>query len=191
MSNYDYKALVLDDLLIPDKGKHPVNINKMIKNMEKHDIHVMTPGIVGDTYGFIDIAREQGLDECIAEGLMIETYLQIFTRDAWECFYNMLDYDGAKGWWYDHCYKSECPDIRLAYDFSMFAHHMDKENIVLPADEIVGTDLVNWEPDPKVYENGYFNADLNPGKIRERLNCKNDDRLTLTEIACPPWKKKG
>mmetsp|Transcript_25963 Transcript_25963/g.32677 ORF Transcript_25963/g.32677 Transcript_25963/m.32677 type:complete len:344 (+) Transcript_25963:65-1096(+) len=186
VANYDYIALVLDDVFIPNQGKHPVNIDKMVKTMEERDIHVMTPGIIGDTYGFINKAQEQGLDECIAEASMIETYLQIFTRDAWECYYHMLHYTGAKGWWYDMCYKSECPDFKLAYDFSMFAYHVDKENIELPKDEIVNTDLVNWKPDPKVTENGYFDSSsIHPGKIRERLNCDNDDPFTLKEIACP------
>ena len=53
MSNYEHISLVLDGMIIPDQGLHTVDVDKMIKNMDKYDIQVMSPGIVGDTYEFI------------------------------------------------------------------------------------------------------------------------------------------
>lgn len=188
VSNYDYVALVLDDVFIPNQGKQAVNIDAMIDNMEKHDVHVMSPGVVGDTYKFINLAHEQNMDKCIAESFLIETFLQIFTRDAWECFYNMLHYTGAKGWFYDVCYKPACPDFRLAYDFSMVAYHA-KEGTTLPKDQIVGTDLGEWTMDKKFLDNGYFDTKLEKEalKILDRIHCNpnHNDRYNLKEIECP------
>jgi hypothetical protein len=47
------------------------------------------------------------MDNCIAQVDFIETYLQVFTRDAWKCYYQMLHYTGSRGWMYD--LKSSAP----------------------------------------------------------------------------------
>ncbi len=44
VANYDYIALVLDDVMIPNKGEYAVDTKKMIKKMKDHDIQVLTPG---------------------------------------------------------------------------------------------------------------------------------------------------
>jgi hypothetical protein len=185
VSNYDHVALVLDDMFIPDQGPHAVDVNKMIRNMAKHDIQVMSPGIVGDTYKLIENAEKEGLDGCIGEVQFIETYVQLFTRDAWTCYYNMLHYSGSKGWCYDACFKSQCPDFRLGQDFSMLAWHMDRELTELPKAEILGTDLVDWKPEEPIVENGY--QEIDGMKICERLGgCHIDKQnISITKIACP------
>ncbi len=190
VSNYDYVALVLDDVFIPTQGENAVNIDKMIEEMETHQIGVMSPGIVGDTHGYIGKSKEQGVDKCIAEARFQETYLQIFTRDAWECYYDMLHYEGGKGWFYDVCYKPTCPHVKIGYDFSMEAYHV-KTNW-LPADLIEGTDLVNWKEEPKVTDNKYFDDKfMNPKKIKERLDCRNDNTFDMKEISCPSLSEEN
>ena len=60
MSNYDHVALVLDDMFIPDQGLHAVDVDKMIENMAKYDIQVMSPGIVRGTWKSINNAEKEG-----------------------------------------------------------------------------------------------------------------------------------
>ena len=144
VSNYDHIALVLYDMFIPDQVLHVVDVDKMIKNMSKYNIQVMHPGIVGDTWESINNAEKEGLDHCICEVQFIETYVQVFTRDGCTCFYKMLHYSGSKGWCYDICFKSQCPEFRLGQDYSMLAYHMDRGVANIPESEINGTDLVEW-----------------------------------------------
>jgi hypothetical protein len=179
VSNYEYIALVLDDIFIPDRGPHAVDANKMLENMKKHDIHVMTPGIVGDTYNTLDY----GVDRCIVELKFIETYVQIFTRDAWECYYSMLHYTGSRGWCYDVCFKGQCPDFRLGQDFSMLAWHMDRGITELPQEEVFGTDLVDWAPEVHIEDQGYFQT--NGMAICGRLGCQVSAEEMLDKISCP------
>ena len=183
VSNYEYVALVLDAIFIPDQGPHKVNATKMIENMEKHDIHVMQPGMVGDSRRVLNLAQAKGLDRCIVEVDYIETYVQVFTRDAWECYYKMLHYSGSRGWCYDICFKGQCPDFRLGQDFSMLAWHMDRGITELPQEEVFGTDLVDWAPEVHIEDQGYFQT--NGMAICGRLGCQVSAEEMLDTISCP------
>ena len=57
VSNYDHIALVLYDMFIPDQVLHVLDVDKMIKNMSKYNIQVMSPGKVGDTWESIKNAE--------------------------------------------------------------------------------------------------------------------------------------
>jgi hypothetical protein len=186
VSNYDYFALVLDDIFIPDRGPNPVDADKMLENMETYDIQVMSPGIVGDTWKYAEIAKEMGLDGCIVEPSFIETYVELFTRDAWKCYYKMLHYTGSKGWWYDVSFKYKCPDFRLGQDYSMTAWHMDRGRTQLPEfAEINGTDLAKWEPEPPINSKAF--RKVKAKKICEKLDgCPGkNQKPELKRIVCP------
>ena len=60
MSNYEHISLVLYGMIIPDQGLHEVDVDKMIKNMAKYDIQVMSPGIVRGTWKSINNAEKEG-----------------------------------------------------------------------------------------------------------------------------------
>jgi len=167
--NYDYVALILDDVFLPDRGDHKVDPGKLIEEMKANKIAVMSPGIVSDTYKFSDIARAQGLHEDIVEVQFIETYVQFFTRESWSCFYNMLHYSGSRGWCYDMCLKQKCPEARLGIDFSMRALHIDRSLTTLPADLVAGTDLENWKYEPNKPNQGY--TQTNALAICARYGC--------------------
>ena len=81
--------------------------------------------------------------------------MQLFTRDAWTCFYKMLHHSGSKGWCYDMSFKSQCPEFILGQYYLMLAYHMDRGVIKLPESEIHRTDLVDWESEYIIVENGY------------------------------------
>mmetsp|Transcript_12594 Transcript_12594/g.15974 ORF Transcript_12594/g.15974 Transcript_12594/m.15974 type:complete len:355 (+) Transcript_12594:56-1120(+) len=193
VANYDYIALILDDVMIPNKGEYAVDPKRMIENMENHNIQVMTPGIVGDTHRFVQTAEERGLDKCLVEVNYIETYLQLYSRDAWECYYKMLHYTtGNKNWFYDFCYKPQCPDLKLAQDFGMLAYHMNMDGQGIeeerPNEEqiIASAASVDTNTDESI-ENGFL---LNPDavKIRQMLTqCRDSgsDIRELKAISCP------
>ena len=193
VSNYDYIALVLDDVFIPDRGSRAVNPNKLIKDMKTHNIDVMSPSIMGYSHGLRQVALDESVDGCLMEVDMLETFVQLFTRDAWECYFNMLHFTGGKGWCYDLCFQSQCPDFRMAQDFSMRAMHMDKWvvelNFELPKGEVIGTNLTDWKPKPKVAENEYLEkANM---KVCEELGCDRRISKELRAISCPFPEAKG
>merc|ERR550539_808102 len=160
----------------------------------------MTPGIVGDTHRFIQTAEERGVDKCLVEVNYIETYLQLFSRDAWECYYKMLHYTtGNKNWFYDFCYKPQCPDLKLAQDFGMLAYHMNldgegmeeerpnEEEITKAADANAASVGSNLD----VVENGFL---LNPEavQIRQMLTQCRDNANDIRDfkvISCPISKE--
>ena len=53
------------------------------------------------------------------------------------------------------CFRSQCPEFRLGQDYLMLAYHMDRGVAKIPEGEIHGTDLVKWEPEDPIAENGY------------------------------------
>ena len=202
VQNYEYLALVLDDIFFPVQGEDAVNATKLIQNMQVHDIDVIQPGIVADTHGYIQRSIDENLDQCVVEVNFIETYVQIFNSAAWECYYKMLHYTGNRGWCYDVCFKHECPHLRLGYDFSMKAWHMDKKIKQLPQDRLNGTDLDDYVHEAPILSEGYRDLEKRaicdrykcPGKnspdwalkLMEKITCQDaDDKLdikNLTEI---------
>lgn len=153
VSNYDYLALVLDDAFLPDNGPNAINVYRLVEQMKEHDISIISPGVMGDSHKVIDVATELGYETCIAEVNMLESHVQLFTREAWECYYKMLHYSGVRGWCYNLCFKSQCPDMILAQDFSMVAWHMG--NITeIPSELIVDNPTLqawNYEPPLRNY----------------------------------------
>jgi hypothetical protein len=99
-SQFAYIALVLDDIFMPIQGQNTINATTLIERMEKHHIDVIQPAIVGDSRHFIRKSKQFNTERCIVEVPFIEIYAQIFTKDAWNCFYSMLNYDGSRGWCY-------------------------------------------------------------------------------------------
>ena len=186
VSNYDYVALVLDDMFIPDRGERKVDPTKLIGQMKKHNIDVMSPSIMGDSHGFRQVAIDGNVDGCLMEVDMIETFVQLFSREAWDCYYNMLQFTGGRGWCYDICFQSQCPHLRMAQDFSMRAMHMDKWVVELeyklPEDEIIGTNLTHWKAKPKVAENEFLKTiDKN---ICEALGCDKTVKKSMKKLSC-------
>lgn len=189
-SNFDYIALVLDDIFMPIQGQYTVNATKLIERMETYDIDVIQPAIVGDTHSSIKRADGNNMTRCIVEVPAIETYAQIFTKDAWECFYSMLDYDGSRGWCYDLCFKPHCPNLKLAIDFSMQGWHMDRKVTRLPRKYISGTNVTKWRPELRIKSEGY--QDTNGFAVCKRLSqsskcyaVKDFQEFEFSLITCP------
>ena len=182
VANYDYIALHLDDIFIPDQGPNKFNSTEFLDTMKKHDIGIMQPGMIGDSRQILHTAKDRGLDGCVAEVNLIETYVEVFTRDAWECYSKLLHYTGSRGWCYDVCLQSQCPDFRQAYDFRFRAWHMDREVVKLPRKLIAGTGLEEWAPEPKILENGY--QEVMGAAICQRYHCT-IEKFIYDEIECP------
>lgn len=187
VSNYDYFALVLDDMFIPDRGQYAVDAMKMIETMEHHDIQVMSPAVHGEHHGQIENLNRKGLHGCVVEVEVIETFVQLFTRDAWKCYYGMLHYTGGRGWCYDVCFKQECPDLRFALDLSMHSWHTEKG--MPPQNLIAGTDLMGWEPSKAERRGSYYN-ELPAYSVCARLKCSVEKRKEqalkqVSQISCP------
>ena len=171
VQNYEYLAIVLDDIFFSVQGEDAVNATKLIQNMQIHDIDVIQPGIVGDSHGYIQRSIDENLDQCVVEVNFIETYVQIFNSAAWECYYKMLHYTGSRGWCYDKCFKHKCPHLRLGHDFSMKAWHMGKKKLqLLPQDRLNGTDLDDYAHEAPIISEGY--RDLEKFAICLRHKCR-------------------
>ncbi len=192
VSNYDYVALVLDDVFIPDRGNRAIDPKKMIQDMEKYGIDVMSPSILGDSHGLRQVAIDEGVDGCLMEVDMIDSFVQLFTRDAWECFFNMLAFTDGKGWCYDTCFQSQCPDFKMAQNFQMRAMHMDKWvvelNYNLPVEEVAETNLTDWKAKPRDSENEHFEKpEL---KVCGDLGCERKVSKAMRKISCPSSGRK-
>ena len=96
-ANYRHIALVLDDVFAPDTGPYAVNTTELISKMGKHHIEVISPLILNGATDLRKMVKRRGLSDCVVEVLFVETFLQIFTKQAWDCFYKMLYYLGRKG----------------------------------------------------------------------------------------------
>jgi hypothetical protein len=181
VDNYDYVALLLDDIFLPDKGDNKFDPSKLIQRMEANNITVMSPGIVGDSHNVLGTADANGWGNCIIETEMIETYVQFFTREAWECYYRMLHHSGKRGWCYDICLKQHCPAEKLGQDMTMRAYHVDRTLTSLPPDLVQGTVLESWvyewyKPD-QGYNSQYALAPCH------RLGCY-DMKVGMNPIGC-------
>lgn len=187
-SKYDYIAIVLDDIFMPDRGENAVNATKLIESMQKFDIDVITPAILGDTYNSIALSQSKRLENCIVERRFIETFVQIFSSHAWECFYKMLHHEGGRGWCYDFCFKKKCPHLRLGQDLSMKGWHMDRKITSLPIEELGGT-FLDWKLQKDTFAeitHNYYSSER--FTICERYQCRLDDvevNTYMEAISCP------
>lgn len=180
VSSYDYVGIALDDVFVPHEGDSAFNADVFLERMKKYKIDVMQPAIVNDSHKVIETATKLGVDQCIAEAPVIETYLEIFTREAWECFYNNLHYTGSRGWCYELCFKKKCSNFITAQDFTMIAYHMDRFQFVLPHYDtriVVPADL-KWNPEGKAKEHGY-------DKLEKFEICRRCDVLSNSKLIIP------
>jgi len=189
VSHYDHIAIVLDDVFMPHKGLYAIKPDIMLKKMGEHGLGVIQPGIIGDTWNRLQKAKDSGIDKCLVKAFSIETYLQIFTREAWSCYYSMLQYTGSRGWCYDVCYHKQCPDIKMAHDFSMRAWHMDRSITRFPkyySKYLNSEGLKDWKPVKKIYSQGYYNKTGLEYEVCEKFGCDMKVfEIPMKKIICP------
>ena len=104
VSNYEYVTLLLDDIYLPSEGSMALDPDAVIQKMKELNIGSMQPVIINGSYYIINQIKDMHAMGCIVPIEKIETYVQFFSKEAWECFYEMLDYRGSKGWCYDVWY---------------------------------------------------------------------------------------
>mmetsp|Transcript_18480 Transcript_18480/g.26015 ORF Transcript_18480/g.26015 Transcript_18480/m.26015 type:complete len:371 (-) Transcript_18480:365-1477(-) len=191
VNNYEYVALVLDDIFFHVRGSGAVKPEKLIENMQAHNLDVIQPGIIGDSHSFIEKSAEADMKNCIIETNFIETYAQIFSSAAWECYYKMLDPSGSRGWCYDICLKHLCPYLRLGQDMSMKGLHMDRNIKELPPkDWLEGTtDLDEYKFEAPITTEGYLDSDAwaicNKYKCPARSKGNLELDYSMKKISCP------
>ena len=178
VSNYEYVTILLDDIYFPNEGKMALQPDKVIDKMKEMNLGSMQPVIVGDTWGVVTQFGQIKAKDCIFEAKMIELYAQFFSRDAWECFYKMLDYEGSKGWCYDLCMPTQCPDVKMAYDGRFLGYHMDREVKSVPNDSftesgdlVISDDVKDWAPQEKVELEKSNYQTLNGFRVCQKLKC--------------------
>ena len=128
-NQFQHIAIMLDDTYLPTKGDRPINIPRLLETMQIHNISSMSPAIIGDSHGVFEPPDHGG--NCVREIGFIETYVQIFTTEAWQCYYSMLHHDGARGWCYDLCFRGVC-GVKLAVDNSQAAFHLERSLQYIP-----------------------------------------------------------
>jgi len=155
VSNYNYVGLLLDDIFIPHEGEKAFKPDVLLERMKRYNIGSIQPSVENDTLGTIKTSRMRGLDECLAMSSIIETYLQFFTPEAWQCYYSNLHHKGSKGWCYDVCFKKNCPRFILAQDFTMKVFHMDRKTERLPYHDksVVVPANMEWKPGEPLQSN--------------------------------------
>lgn len=140
---YDYVALLLDDMFLPDKGPQAVNIPRLLRHMQRHNVSSISPGIMGDAHGIMHpkTNKKKGTHKCLVQVKFIETFCQVFTRDAWACYYSLLHAAGGRGFCYDTCFSHVCPHVTLAVDYTQTAFHLERAGKNIPTAWLQGTGL--------------------------------------------------
>ena len=112
---YDYVALVLDDLSVS------ISPDTLVETLRRYDGSVISPGIREATHMVF------WNKNCLYETPFIEIYYMIFDQTAWLCFASLFDafppdYDGLSGWGLDLCMQQHCK-FRMLYDNRISANH--------------------------------------------------------------------
>ena len=134
VQQYEYIALMLDDVFLPVSGPHPIRIPKLLESIEKYNLSSISPSIQGGTWsvmnGELDLhAHYQGRStrHCLVRPSMIETYSQIFTKQSWQCYYPFFHAKAGCGWGLDYCFAQYCAEqsASLAVDYNMVGYHLE------------------------------------------------------------------
>ena len=137
--------------------------------METHNLTSISPGLLGEAHRVLDPYVKGRDATCLVDIKTINTYLQLFTKESWACFYGMLHHTGGRGWCYDACFLHVCGG-RLAVDYTQVAYHLEYAVDKIPAAAMEGTNLTFEVP------TNYNNPDFyvrNPegGTTCRRLSC--------------------
>ena len=167
---YAYVAILLDDVFLPDRGPTPVNIPRLLSHMKQHNLTSISPAVIGE---FHKLLSPVGRDPtCLVELRMINTYMQIFTADAWACYYSMLHHAGGRGFCYDGCLLHKCGG-RLAADYTQVSYHLEQALLDIPAAAKLGTNLT-FVKAPRQEQMGMYAVNKNQDDlwyICKRLGC--------------------
>ena len=137
VQQYEYIAVILDDVFLPVSGPHPVRVPKLLESIEKYNLSSISPSIVGSFWSVMNAeagrhANYQGIStrHCLVRPTIIETFSQIFTKQSWQCFYSFLHYTAGRGWGLDFCFPQYCghQSASLAVDYNMIGYHLEKSH---------------------------------------------------------------
>ena len=187
IETFDYVAVLLDDMYLPDSGPTPINIPRLLQHIKQHNITSISPAVMGDPHRILNHPYARGNDKtyatCLTEIKFINTFLQIFTREAWSCYYNMLHYTGGRGWCYDTCLLQHCGG-RLAVDYTQVAFHLEKARSDLLAAALANASLV-YVPAARQADTGMYDT-ANLYVTCKRLRCPDIESLKahVHPIAC-------
>ena len=125
---YDYVMVMLDDLVVPSS----FNATRFVEEARRHNLSRASPTVWQSTYdGPVSPWQSVGttyehnayaVSACAARGghcsvrlvKWVETFMTLYTRDAWRCYWTMFDDGvlhndkGAIGYGYDRCFKYHC-----------------------------------------------------------------------------------
>jgi hypothetical protein len=159
---YEYIAVVLDDLFAPVHGDSAVNMTKLLQQMKQYNLSSISPSIKGAVW-----PATLPQEPCLWQVHLIETFFQIFSRDLFNCWRSAMHFSNRQGWCLDICLEEKlCPSIsRLAVDATMIAYHVGNSGRVqdfVPESVLVGVNL------SRTMNRRRTRGDM---KLCERLNC--------------------
>eukprot|EP01134_Creolimax_fragrantissima_P004762 CFRG4762T1 len=121
---YANLAIVLDDVFAPFIGPHAVKVPKLLDNMKKYNLGVISPAIIGSAWSSMK-ARETG---CLYKADLVEIFFTIYSREAWNCMQGFNLHTNKGGWCCDLCFEKYCGvEFSQAVDHSMQAYHMKRK----------------------------------------------------------------
>ena len=137
---YEYIAILLDDVFLPHQGDHAIHVPRLLHQMKVHNVTSLSSGIVGENHALLNPTMHAEYDDCLVQVQYIETFFQLFTAQAWKCYYSMLHYNGFRGFGYDVCFRHVCGG-RLAVDYRQVGYHLDRAMDQIPLEALNGTGL--------------------------------------------------
>jgi hypothetical protein len=146
---YEYIAVVLDDLFAPAHGESAVNMTKLLQQMQQYNLSSISPSIMGAAW-----PSTLPQEPCLWHVHQIETFFQIFSRDLFNCWRSFMHYSNRQGFCLDLCLDQQlCPSIsRLAVDATMIAYHVGHSGDVydfVPESALGGVNLTDFMDRPR------------------------------------------
>tara|TARA_B100000795_G_scaffold234179_1_gene193247 strand:- start:917 stop:2119 length:1203 start_codon:yes stop_codon:yes gene_type:complete len=203
-SSYDYIMVMLDDLIAPPST---FNVSSFVAEARRHNLSRASPTVWGSTFGGpVTAWQSTGTSyahtafaqrSCAANGghcsvrlvTWIETFMTLYTRAAWECYWEMFDdrilHDdhGVIGYGYDRCFRMHCR-----------AHHARQgvllNHIIMHTDTIGGHRRYNFTREGRrlslSHTETFIAAQKQAGKIEGALRDLHNDTGT-----CEPRHSLG
>ena len=154
VQQYEYIAVVLDDLFAPVHGDTAVNMSKLLQRMKQYNLSSISPSVKGAAWPSTRPTRPRK-EPCLWHVHQIETFFQIFSRDLFNCWRSFMHFANRQGFCLDVCLdKQLCPSIsNLAIDGTMIAYHLGQAmrlRTFVPKSALVGTHLTIVHDRPPV-----------------------------------------
>jgi hypothetical protein len=135
---FEHVALLLDDVVLPASGPLAVSVPRLLRQMRRFDMHVISPAVHGAHYHATranlsalleardGAAEPPGEGACTRRVSLVEIFFAIHTRKAWACMASLFVHSNVGGCAYDLCFAARCAQAHaIGVDMRGTAVHLE------------------------------------------------------------------